>query len=177
MRKFSDINESVWGDVRRRADGSQDRKEDNLNNMGREDLYKYMLNHYTSSEHHPLTHPNKIATMTDPIITEHITESDKLDVIMVTAYQDEDEGFHYIIYNHVDSLTPVVEFSIKRSDDMFDILDEKFSIVQNGTKAWNMHICPKDGSNITHTFFLMVLDTILEAANEDETLKTFIKKI
>ena len=42
MKKLSDINESVWGNISKRADGTMERKEDNVDNLSKKDLYDYL---------------------------------------------------------------------------------------------------------------------------------------
>ena len=46
MIKLSNISEGIWGNISKRADGTLDRKEENLNTLGLEEFYEYIKRAY-----------------------------------------------------------------------------------------------------------------------------------
>ena len=50
----NDVNESVWGDIRRRAEGQSVREEDNIEKLDRDGLYDLIYSIYKPVNMHPL---------------------------------------------------------------------------------------------------------------------------
>ena len=46
MKKLSKIDESVWGDLRKRSSGEVTRRENDINNLDRDGLYEYIFDLY-----------------------------------------------------------------------------------------------------------------------------------
>jgi hypothetical protein len=50
--KSSLINESIWADIHKRSNGSQERKEDDLNILGPDDFFSYLVSEYRNKTYY-----------------------------------------------------------------------------------------------------------------------------
>ena len=138
------INESTWGDIRNRVSGDAVRKEDDINIMDKESFFNYLCKNYIS-----LGEDQEITT--------------GLDSIIVTAYKDERERRHYLIYDNVDKIKGESKISlhITSSDGLFNKLKRNYILLEHPTVFSAQYIYPNDGE-VTNEFFLNVLNFILD---------------
>ena len=154
MRKLS---ESVWGDIRKKSLGQEERKQ----NMNAETFYNYLLNHYKLpdlgwnfkiglSEHGILSVP----VMYDLDYEKVLHNKSSIRII---------SGWNDCLINYISIDGPVRKTNMyQKIKDAFD-LDEKTFV--NG-----ISIHPKGGGELTTKFFIDVIDFFIDNADENEKL-------
>ena len=60
MKKLSQITESVWNDIRKRGNGSDVKKEDNVNILNRNEFYEYLKSEYSKLSNFITEDPSEI---------------------------------------------------------------------------------------------------------------------
>lgn len=155
--KSSSIDESVWADIHRRSNGTQERKEDSIDSFDEENFWEYLNKTYISKE------PSR------DIISYPIDN-----VISIPFVCD---GLYYNFY---------IEYNIGKDEIKYITIPDRFiSFYENieNTFKLNMHphednrvcICPKDGTDITNSFAVKVIDFLLDTKDK-KTYGLFIKK-
>lgn len=150
-------NESVWADIHRRSNGTQERKEDSIDSFDEENFWEYLNKTYISKE------PSR------DIISYPIDN-----VISIPFVCD---GLYYNFY---------IEYNIGKDEIKYITIPDRFiSFYENieNTFKLNMHphednrvcICPKDGTDITNSFAVKVIDFLLDTKDK-KTYGLFIKK-
>ena len=139
------IEESAWGEMRKRSAGKQIRKEDDINLLDCGGLKDYLKEHYK-----PLNAYAVITSVADiisvPIIREHTNSCIMFGCKTKTIKMTND------IPDIVRGLLRVMEnnFSIKTFEG------------EDGTGEYKVYtISPKDGSEVTNKFFIEVIDFLL----------------
>lgn len=156
MRKFSDINESVWGDIRKRAEGTDERKEDDIDNLGGSELYDYLNTIYEQLE--------EIAIM----------YAGQLDIIQIAIYKDHNI-YHHLLYHNIEMEKPYISLYISEEEtDMLNALSQVFSVTTFEGSDINFHIDAKNNEKTTNKFFIKVIDTILD--NAKGSIEPLIRK-
>lgn len=169
MRKFSNINESVWGDMRKRAEGHAERKEDDVNNMDVDGLVKYLNDNYQLLKPEFGLKINgreisgRISEVSVPIYYNSATNANYIRVFM-QIYEEHD-----YVYLH-DMFFRICRSTYNKLTDVFDV-----DMIDEDRGRWHINIAPKDGSKANHKFFIEVLDFLLENANEP--YRPILKKI
>ena len=154
MKKLSRIVESTWGDIARRAEGEQIRKEDDINHLDSEDLYEYLKKIYKEFDSFQSIklHPT-MNTISVPIFV---------------------QGFKpYRVFFEFDNEEIFIEYTMPYAiTGFFSKLRGKFHLQQYDTKQGmpaKFYIFPKDGSDITNRFFIEVIDFLLDCIpNSDD---------
>jgi hypothetical protein len=139
------IEESAWGEMRKRSAGTQKRKEDDINLLDCGGLKDYLKEHYK-----PLNAYAVITSVADiisvPIIREHTNNCIMFGCKTKTIKMTND------IPDIVQGLLRVMEnnFSIETFEG------------EDGTGEYKVYtISPKDGSEVTNKFFIEVIDFLL----------------
>lgn len=155
MKKLSNINESVWGDMRKRAEGFDDRKEDkvNLNNLDMKNFKDYLESHYepTGDFDNYLSY-NQIFT-----------------TVSILAFGVEDSigmsYFHLSLHKNVADYT----LSINRTAQLLNIFEllKKEYVMEDSKHSWDYVIKPKKGE-VDKKFFIEVLKFILSNTQPPE---------
>ena len=151
------VNESIWSDIQDRSSGDAIRKEDDINHLDREGLYDYLTSHYKN---------------TDPFAP--IYNSDAFDTIKVPFLI---EGGSYCVYLDFKVNEVYIPFSSPyKVNGLFSKLADEFSLKCDSKTRHKWYIIsPKDGSEVTNTFFIHVIDFLID--NISDFFNKGVKKI
>ena len=142
MRRFSKILESAWGDMRRRSTGEIIRKEDDVDNMDPEKFKEYLKTLYK-----PLADYAYIIYASEAILVPIIRRDTNSNV-----WFTPDKGLITIGDDIVDC-TP----------DLLNKLEHIYMIDEHTIKLGKIYIItPKDGSEVTNSFFIEVINFLLK---------------
>ena len=157
MRKLS---ESVWMDIHKHSTGDIDRKENSINILNLEGFCEYLITHYKYLD----GGPNNI----------DIHNYGEGPLLVIMFCQDEHGVLRCLYY---DGNTIYTQLDVFQTIGCMDELEQKYNthVESNGHNVDNVSISPKDNSEITNTFFLEVLDFILDKV--DVPLEPLIAKI
>ena len=172
------ISESVWGDIRKKSLGQEERQEDDINHLDCRGLYEYLKNTYESN----------LGGSIDDVIM--INNDDT--VIDIRVYENKNwqlggikmtfEFAHTAWKRAENNKTYAVLEPDKPTSDIKYVPDwlvkelEEFAIMNN-TDYKNMYIIyPKDGKRTTNRFLVSVLDHILERMEGSAQYKVKLKK-
>ena len=156
------VNESTWGDMVRRAEGEEIRKEDDPNNLDSEGLKDYIIKYYK-----PL---NTFA------IVSYVGGILSVPIIKITTH-------HSIMYSPkskfgkiciVDDIIDNVDGLLEKLNTHFEIKEE-YGEDTNGEYTF-YYVSPKDGSDVTNKFFIEVLDFLLDNIPDSPNYKKSIEK-
>ena len=139
MKKLSNIEESIWSEIHKRSNGTQSRKEDDINLMDKDELYDYLSKQYICLE------PGY-----------GIKSSQSSSSICAYVYKNK---FFYVGY---DLKTPMI-YCPKREDIENDKLKDNYHIDDFKT---SFVISPKDGSNPTNEFFIEIINFFIDNIKE-----------
>ncbi len=152
MRKLS---ESIWSDIQDRSSGETKRKEDDINLLDRDGLYDYLTSHYKNT--------NSFAP---------IYNSDTYDTIKVPfLIQGGTDGVYLDFEKNEVSISYASPYKVK---GLFSKLADEFSLKSDSKTAWYI-ISPKDGSEVTNTFYIYVIDFLID--NIPDSFERGVKKI
>lgn len=137
------LSESVWGDLRKKSLGQEERVENSVDNMNIGEFCDYLKDNYQC-----IHRPSDI----------HIDVFDNVPTIVITLYEDEAGTYRYIYYDgkQVDTQDDVPS-TIGCSNDI-----HKFYTINNIPNTYSIAISPQDNSKITNRFFMEVLDFLLD---------------
>ena len=168
MRKLSNINESAWGEMRKRSSGKTIRKEDDVNILDRQGLVYYLKEHYKCED--------------STTIIQTVADGGNISVCL---YEDTDGYLFFLIYDNIDGDRRLYISGGFRevSKNIYNEMSNLYTLtVQNdedpdGHPLGNIRVEPKGCryENLTNEFFLEVLDFIIERIQEP--LKKQIEKI
>ena len=139
MKRLSKIDESVWADMHKRSNGTQIRKEDDIELLDMTELYDYILVHYE------LTDKNKKMTYGSKNMS--ITISSEGDEILLSY------GFHEV---HL-------FFKLPKYELLETELHKKFNVSLAGNNY--DHYIVEPSGKYTNQFFIDVLDCIIANRN------------
>ena len=155
------LKESVWGDLRKKSLGKEDRLEDDVNNLDIDGLCEYIKDNYEF-----------ITPEARPVyVFQDQTNSKK--ILMVLVYYDSDRTFPNVSLNisfdPIDiwfrpqiSGTNVLKFL--RDEKLVNALKSSFDLVEDDKDGRFYHINPLNGEKANNKFILKVLDTFSENA-------------
>ena len=166
MKKLS---ESVWSDIHRRSNGSQVRKEDDVNLLDRQGLVYYLKEHYRCNDSTTI-----IQTTADG------------GNISVCLYEDTAGYLFYLLYDNIngDRRLYISGGFREISREIYDEMSHIYTLTVNndeediyGHPIGNIRVEPKGCRYkiLTNEFFLEVLDFIIERI--EKPLKKQIEKI
>jgi len=155
MKKLSKIVESLWADLQDRSSGDVVRKEDDINHMDTYEFGEYLRNTYISQ------YPN------DKI--------DYLDHIIFMPFLEKNRFIMYVLWiefnnNKIESIS-LPDNTVSKYNGIEDV----FNLEGYSGNETRICVCPKDGSEITNSFAVEVIDYLLDQAVDDE-YRMFIKK-
>ena len=128
------INESVWTDIHKRSNGTQTRKEDDIEHLDKVGLYDYILAHYE------LTDKKREMTYGSKNLSIDLTSSGE-DMLLIYDFNEAR-----------------LFFNIYKYGDLWRALDDKFEVTQIHYE--HFRIDPK--GECTNQFYLDLLDCIIE---------------
>ena len=148
MKKLS---ESVWGDIRKKSLGQEVREEDNVDLLDKSGFLEYLKSHYK--------HLNGKQT-------ENFGAS-----MMIPVFSLSFVGFFHLtaIWHKTERLDTIWFYYLEKANlvKMESIIEplKKFCKMINFTKQpCKFEFKPKDGSPVSNTFLLRIIDTIIENA-------------
>ena len=154
MRKLS---ESIWSDIQDRSSGETIRKEDDINLLDRDSLYDYLTSHYkNTNSFDPICNSDTYNTIKVPFLIQGGSDG---------VYLDFKENEVYIPY--------ASPYKVK---GLFSKLADEFSLKSDSKTGHTWYIIsPKDGSKVTNTFYIYVIDFLID--NIPDTFERGVKKI
>lgn len=171
MKKLSNITESVWADIHRRSNGTQVRKEDDINGMDPDRFWDYLrldLYKTTTSMYEIRFYTIPYDSIMIPISINSMHSSSSVTYVALEGFNDP-KGMVVTMDNR----------SIHRlPDDVSETLDKMYSIGyvrETSKRQGHIIIKPKDGSPVTNTFFIEVVDFLLD--NIKDSFNPLVKKI
>jgi hypothetical protein len=161
MKKLSNIlKESVWADIHKRSNGDTIRKEDDINHMDSYEFWEYLHDTYISQ------HPNR-DTIDYPIdgaiAMPFFMKSDLMMYMLWIEFND--------FNNHKIECISLPDRTVSKYDGIEDV----FNLEGYSGDETRICVCPKDGSEITNSFAVKVIDYLLDQAVDDK-YRMFIKK-
>lgn len=150
MRKLSNITESVWNDIRKRGNGTDVKKEDDVDILDAEGFLQYLKDHYDSK---------KIEFRTDPGKYYHCFLINILRLFSNVSY--------LLVYNF---RKKNIEFNSdleKHYPDLFTKMNDTFQISAADKNTCLLH--DKDW-NVTNSLYIKVLNFIIDNVENKEDL-------
>ena len=161
------LKESIWADIHKRSNGSQIRKEDDVDNLDMDGFYDYLNDHYETLENTVIRKYDDLHALLVPIVSLELN------------FQRRSLNFIEIDFNP-DDVTETKIFMSLRALNEIPYIDESlrkvFCVVDRDKtpeRGKHVEIYPKDGGEstiVTNTFFLEVLDFILKEAEGKYTI-------
>ena len=156
MRKLS---ESIWSDIQDRSMGEKIRKEDDIELLDRDGFYDYLVKRYEYL--YPKRYNILNLELSDQIIIPMLKSQDGISLNLIM----------YNIDKPKDMLITITDDSQLRSSDLFIKLEDKYKLISCGRILPKIKIEPKsERDNINKSFFISIIDTILELNTEYEPL-------
>lgn len=154
------LNESVWGDIRKRGNGSDEKKEDDIDLLDAKGLKDYLMSNYKPLNAYAVI-LHVMGALSVPIIRNQVNFS--------ILYDPEAES--------ISKITIANDF-VNMVNGLLEKLKTNFSIVVHNTDTPTLYgITPKDGSEVTNKFFIEVIDFLLNNIEDSNNYKKAIKKI
>ena len=149
MKRLSKINESVWSDIRDRANGESIKKEDNIELLDRDGLLEYVLSHYDEN--------TKLSP--DNVIKSYGNEYTSFGL---QAFMKNHALYRlYAYFNKNDKIYEVRLLANKSvCTDFIDELRKKFMVVYNASLDYYT-FCTDEGY-VTNSLYIDVFDAIIE---------------
>ena len=169
------ISESSWGEMRKRSSGEIIRKEDDIDLLDIDGLYDYIDTHYKLSAKGNAFGGKKQVKVNDETLS--------VPVLMDYSGRDNPQTLYLSIKclntETYISISPILK---NWAPDLYDFLKYHFSFTDVIKKQGNVitshyiKIKPKDGSGVTNTFFISLIDFLLERV-KDRRICKLIEKI
>ena len=178
MRKLS---ESVWGDIRKKSLGQEDRIEDNIDLMTIDEFSNYVDKHYVGTTNHIKMKSGRAGQeeqFFDILVlikTVHFKSGGTSTAFIRLQYffnKVHNEIYVCITNKSVVKETPTGKGTLVGTL-LYDKLEERYKI-NDEPGVSDLMIAPSDGTKCTNRFFLDVLDFLIE--NEDQLFKAVAKK-
>ena len=158
--KDKKVTESIWSDIQDRSSGETVRKEDDINHMDIYEFWEYLRDTYISQ------HPNR-DTIDSPIdgaiAMPFFMKSDLMMYMLWIEFND--------FNNHKIECISLPDVTVSKYDGIEDV----FNIEGYSGDETRICVLPKDGSEITNSFAVKVIDYLLNQAVDDK-YRMFIKK-
>ena len=154
MRKLS---ESVWGDLRKKSLGQEEREEDSYKGMNIGEFEKYLKDHYEWTD--------KYKNNTFPMIGTNLPKTFVNICVIGVVESPGKKTFIYLGYrfNNLDrgDYTVTITKTISPNHNELHIYDFFFFFYTlKETKEWSYEIIPED-REVNNEFFMEVLDFII----------------
>ena len=174
IKNGTGVYESVWGDLRKKSLGQEERIEDNLNNLNVEGLYNYIKNRYevldkwTKFNYFVRTYQTDISV---PIYmdksTLHLDGPVRNSFTFHLNFEMSDNGKREItMFPTMESIKYSVDFT--KSILYNKLCDEFYMYKKHHMGLQMLHIEPKDGGKVDSNFYIKVLDFITDNYDESE---------
>ena len=155
MRKLS---ESVWGEIRKKSLGQEERGEDSYKGMNIEEFEKYLKDHYEWTNKYknntfPMTGTNLPKTFVQICVMGVIESPGKTTYIYL--------GYRFNKFDDGD-YTVTITKTISPNHNLlhiYDLLKQRYKLEE--TKEWSYKIIPED-REVNNEFFMEVLNFIID---------------
>ena len=148
------LTESVWGDLRKKSLGKEERIEDDINIMDYEELGNYIIKNYNLADEDGLfwsyTKGNASGI---GIFIIRLDDNDNL--LEYFTVEDDDDSKRVTVYPNIEKLDPNLHNKLKETYKLYDTEDRMGMMSLLG-------IDPKDGRNVDNKFFIEVLNFIID---------------
>lgn len=135
MEYNNKTNESVWGDIRKKSLGQEDRIEDSIENLDMVGLYEYILSHYElTDKRHEMTYGTDNMSIT-------ISRSGREELLLTYGFGE----VHYF-------------GNLSKDKQLESILTKLFKV----SSAEKEHYIIEPKKKVTNQFFIDVLDCIID---------------
>ena len=148
MKKLS---ESVWGDLRKKSLGQETREEDNVDLLDRPGFFEYLKSHYKVIKGKPQDDIG--ASMTIPVFNLSFAGLFYLTAIWYKKERLDTIWFYYREHSYLTQMESIIE-----------PLKEFCKMVNFTKQPCKFEFSPKDGSLVSNSFLLRIIDTITENA-------------
>lgn len=152
------IKESVWGDIRKRADGKELRREDDVDLMDQDRLWYYLRDNLyktTSSVYDIRFFTFPYVSILVPISINGMWNSSSVSYLGIEGF-DDPKGKVVTLDNRSVNRLP---------EGVYDQIKDNYSVKQikeTSRRQAHIKIYPKDGSPVTNTFYIEVIDFLLD---------------
>ncbi len=157
IEKITDVKESIWSDIQDRSVGETTRKEDDINHMDIYEFWEYLHNTYISQR------PDR-----------DVIDYPIGDAISIPFFMKRDYMMYmlWIEFNNdkIECIS-IPDITVSKYDGIEDV----FNLEGYSGDETRICVCPKDGSEITNSFAVKVIDYLLDQAVDDK-YRMFIKK-
>ena len=165
MRKLSQISESIWTNINKRSEGNLERKEDSVDSMDRYGFFDYLNKIYTSTPPAKIWNYDEFNSILVPLFG---VNRSPLPPRHLSIEMDYNDGQDITTGKMLIGNFPEIEKDLR---DNFNVEDMPASALRG--KYLKIH--PKDGSPVTNTFFITVIDFLLEKAKDKYKIILFKK--
>ena len=145
------LKESVWGDIRRRAEGVQDRKENDIDLLDLEGLFQYMKDHYGLYDGLNITKYEPTETLLIPVFNKGGTSG--IYQLYVENFKDPEKKILELVSPRFISSDDLLYAKIR---EKYKLLTPKYNYDKNVIIAKDEH------TPATNSFVLDVLDFIID---------------
>lgn len=168
------ISESIWTDMQKRSSGEDIRQEDDIDLLDIDGLYDYIDTHYKQSAKGNAFFERKQVRVNNETLS--------VPVLMDYSGKDNPQTL-YLSIKHLNTETYIsISPALKDwAPDVYDFLKYHFTLedaIKKQGKIITSHyikIKPKDGSEVTNTFFINLIDFLLERVKDRRILKILEK--
>ena len=156
MRKLS---ESIWSDIQDRSTGETVRKEDDIELLDIDGFYDYLVKRYEYL--YPKRYNILNYKLSHQIVIPMLKSQDGISLNLIM----------YNIDKPKDAFIAIIDESPFNSSDLVIKLRDKYKLISCGRFLPKIKIEPKsERDNINKSFFISIIDTILELNTEYEPL-------
>ena len=159
------MNESVWGDIRRRAEGQSIRRENDVNNLDYNDFYDYLYNRYEKTNSY--------------FKDKYIEKFPNSYIINIMLFENTEESrvYRVIIWNF--NKAPYITIPRKQQftkSDFFKKIQDQYTLIESGEDINPLFtVEPKDGSAVDNRFFVEVIDFMID--NIEPPFEPYLRRI
>ena len=166
IEKMNSLKESIWSDMQDRGTGELIKKEDDVDHMDKDRFFEYLKDCYEY----------QMSTI----------QNTRNNGIYIPVFNpDPASAGSLALYVHYPEHLTIPEIRIKipsleKAQKIEKIIRNNYDVVDVPKKTWldepYMIISPKDGSEVTNSFCLSVIDFLLDVAKKEKRFRNLIKK-
>ena len=145
------VTESVWNDIRKQSSGKQERIEDNVDPLDRPEFFEYLKSHYKFLNGTP--NDSLGTSMMIPAFSLPFRDLFYLNAIW---YKKEKLYSIWLYYNE--------QRNLEQMESVIEPLKEFCKMINHKTYPCKFEFKTKDGSPLSNTFLIRIIDTIIENA-------------
>jgi hypothetical protein len=171
MKRLSKIDESVWADIHKRSNGSQERKEDDINVMDMDMFFEYLQGLYkpTMPTYNVVIYHDVPRTMIlVPISINGLYSSGSVSYVSLELDKVSDKKIVTLDIRSLHRLPEGCEYKLK---EMYKI---KY-MSDSPKRQAHIIINPKDSSDVTNKFYIEIIDFMLD--NIKDGYNRLVKKV